>query len=167
MSGSTPLSTALDDAIALRRADRDLEARQALLDLHSEHPDDPQVNLQTAWIHDKLGLEAEAVPYYEAAIAAGLEGEDLHDALLGLGSTYRALGEYERAVAVLEDAVATMPGQPDLEVFWAMALYNVGRHKEACATLLRLLVDTTSDDAIRRYEGAVRTYLEDLDRTWR
>ena len=35
------------------------------------------LNYQAAWTHDRMGLEHEAVPFYERAIAAGLDGEDL------------------------------------------------------------------------------------------
>src|SRR5260221_14700897 len=70
-----------------------LEASRALaLALLAEHPDDTVLNLQAAWTHDTMGLEVEAVPFYERAIAAGLDGEDLRGALLGLGSTYRVIG---------------------------------------------------------------------------
>ena len=36
---------------------------------------DAEVLYQCAWIHDVMGLETEAVPYYEQAIANGLDGE--------------------------------------------------------------------------------------------
>jgi tetratricopeptide (TPR) repeat protein len=166
MTAVEPFERALAAAVALREDGEDEAARDALLELHSRHPQHPQVNLQCAWIHDKLGLEAEAVPYYEKALGGGLEGEDLHDALLGLGSTYRALGRYDEAMHTLDRAVSELPASRDLEVFRAMALYNTGRAKEACETLLRLLVETTSDEEIKRYRGALDEYAADLDRTW-
>ena len=51
-----------------------------------------------------MGLETEAVPYYEQAIANGLDGESLCGAYIGLGSIslYR---EYEKAITVLEAGV--------------------------------------------------------------
>jgi tetratricopeptide (TPR) repeat protein len=156
----------LESAIALRQAGDDHAARTVLLELHEEYPDDARVNLQCARIHDKLGMEREAVPFYEKAIHAGLEGGDLHDALLGLGSTYRALGEYEKSLEILDRAVTEMPDDRGLRVFRAMALYNNARHKEACETLLRLLVETTGDEDISVYRPALAEYAEDLDRTW-
>lgn len=156
----------LTEAIALREAGQVEEAKRLLLALHAESPDDPTVNLQCAWAHDKLGLEAEAVPYYEAAIRTGLEGEDLRHALLGLGSTYRTLGRYDEALTTLTRGVTNFPQDRAMQVFRSMALYNAGRPKEACELLLRIISDTTDDDQIRAYQGAIDIYAADLDRMW-
>lgn len=156
----------LTEAIGLREAGQVEAAKRLLLALHAESPEDPVVNLQCAWVHDKLGLETEAVPYYEAAIRNDLEGEDLRNALLGLGSTYRALGRYDEALTTLTKGVMAFPQDRSLQVFRAMALYNTGRPKEACELLLRIITDTTADDRIRVYESAIDIYAADLDRRW-
>jgi len=156
----------LQAAIEARRQGRDDEARALLVGLVAEYPDDAQVNLQCAWIHDKLGLEAEAVPFYEAALRLGLGDEDLPDALLGLGSTYRALGRYQESLATLDRAVAECPDDLSLRVFRALTLYNVGRSKESCESLLSLLVETTNAEDISRYREALAEYAADLDRIW-
>jgi predicted Zn-dependent protease len=93
-------------------------------------------------------------------------------ALSGLEDTLAAAvalreqGEDEEALHILDRGVAEVPGSRDLEVFRAMALYNVGRAKEACESLLRLLVETTSDTLISRYRAALDEYAADLDRNW-
>ena len=160
------MKTELAAAIASREAGRDEEARAKLLSLHRAFPDDPVVNLQCAWVHDKLGMEADAVPFYETAIAGGLDSEDLRDALLGLGSTYRALGRYAEALATLERGTETYPDDNGMKVFAAMALYNNGRSKEACELLMTLLAETSQDESVRRYQPALTEYANDLDRTW-
>lgn len=156
----------LAQAVALREQDQDEVARTLLTELHSERPDDASVNLQCAWVHDKLGLEREAVDYYETALEKGLKDDDLHDALLGLGSTYRALGEYEAALDTLTRAVDEFPADNALRVFHAMALYNTGQAKLACETLLHVLVETSGDEMVVRYRAAIDDYAADLDRTW-
>jgi tetratricopeptide (TPR) repeat protein len=156
----------LADAIALREGGEDQAALAALLELHAAEPEHPQVNLQCAWIHDKLGLESEAVPFYERALAGGLEGNDLHAALLGLGSTYRALGRYVESLRTLRRGTSEFPQERAMEVFEAMALYNNGLTKEACQRLLKLLIETTGDDSIVSYRDAIDQYARDLDRTW-
>jgi len=156
----------LATAVALRETGMNDEARELLLDLHAEKPDHAEVNLQCAWIHDKLGLETLAIPFYERAIEAGLSGAGLHDALLGLGSTYRALGLYDQALATLTRGVDVHPDDNAMAVFRALALYNSGRAKEACESLLRLLITTTGDESITRYRSALEEYSADLDRTW-
>src|SRR5215212_6331751 len=91
-------------AIQLRETGKHEEARSALLALHAEFPNDPQVNYQCAWIHDLLGLEREAIPFYKTAVDQGLQGDDLKSALLGLGSTYRCVGEYQKAIDTFRHA---------------------------------------------------------------
>ena len=100
------MNSRLEEAIQLREAGKLEQARVLLLDLVAAHPDNPTINYQCAWSHDALGLEREAVPFYERAIALGLRGEDLAGALLGLGSTYRCLGEYHKAIERLLRALA-------------------------------------------------------------
>jgi predicted Zn-dependent protease len=82
----------LQEAIELRSTGQAEEARSILLDLVAASPDDAQINYQAAWVHDTLGREHEAVPFYVRAIEQGLPDTDLEGALLGLGSTYRTLG---------------------------------------------------------------------------
>jgi tetratricopeptide (TPR) repeat protein len=154
-------------AVALREAGALDEARELLLELSSVAPDDSQVAYQTAWVHDALGLEREAVPFYERALDGdGLSSVERRGAMLGLGSTYRTLGQYVEAVNVLTAGALEFPTDRALAVFLAMAQYNAGDAKEAVSGLLTLLVDTTSDQEIRRYERAITLYAEDLDRVW-
>jgi tetratricopeptide (TPR) repeat protein len=166
MTTEIPVDERLARAIALREESRDDEARTLLLELHSDAPDDALVNLQCAWIHDKLGLEREAVPFYERAISTGLNENDLKDALVGLGSTYRALARYDEAVQTLSRAVDEFPDDRGIQVFLAMSLYNTGAGKVAVEKLLSLLVETTADANISRYRRALAVYAADLDRTW-
>lgn len=156
----------LAEAIRLRESGRVEEARDLLLYLVSQSPEDPTVNYQCAWAHDKLGLEHEAAPFYEEAIANGLQGEDLRGALLGLGSTYRAMGEYPRALATLDRGIATFPDAGEFPVFRAMTLYNLGESREAVAALLRAMVDSSESEGVTRYRRAIEFYADHLDQTW-
>ena len=88
-------------AVRLRERGELKAARAALLELVAEGSDDAVVHYQTAWAHDVLGLESEAIPFYERALALGLHGEERAGALLGLGSTYRTLGRYDDAERTL------------------------------------------------------------------
>ncbi|MFE1546425.1 tetratricopeptide repeat protein [Streptomyces sp. NPDC058718] len=166
----------LAEAVALREGGRKEEAREALVALAARHPDDAEIAYQTAWAHDVLGLEAEAVPYYELALAeaeaeaeagtgTGLTAEDRRGALLGLGSTYRVLGRYDDAVTLLTGAVGEFPEDGALRTFLAMALYNKGQHHESVRTLLLLLAATSEDASVRAYKRAIEHYAEDLDAT--
>lgn len=161
-----PLEEKLSSAIQLREGQKHEEAREALLQLHSEFPDDPQVNFQCAWIHDLLGLEREAIPFYEKAVSTGLKGEDLQGALLGMGSTYRCIGEYQKAKETFERALEIFPERNEYKVFLAMTYYNLGEHSMAIEILLTSLLETTKDEGILGYDRAIRFYADKLDKTW-
>ncbi|WP_433546478.1 tetratricopeptide repeat protein [Streptomyces sp. CA-294286] len=152
----------LAEAVALRTADRTEEARQRLLALVGRFPDDAEIAYQTAWAHDRLGLEAEAVPYYERALAGQLSATDRRGALLGLGSTLRVLGRYEEAVRTLRSGTAEFPADGALKTFLAMALFNVGEHHEAMQLLLALLAESSDDEGVRQYRAAIAHYAKDL-----
>jgi tetratricopeptide (TPR) repeat protein len=156
----------LAEAAALRDADRLDEARELLLALHEQAPQDPRVSYHLAWTHDRMGHEREAAGWYERAIAGGLEGEELRGALLGLGSTQRCLGEYTKAAETLERGVRDFPEARELEVFLAMALYNLGRPREAVGLLLKHLAETSGDPALQRYRRALLFYADRLDQRW-
>ncbi|MET7359973.1 tetratricopeptide repeat protein [Streptomyces sp. NPDC005562] len=156
----------LAEAVRLREAGRREEAKERLVALSGVFPDDAEVAYQTAWVHDTLGLEAEAVPHYERALnRPGLSATDRRGALLGLGSTYRILGRYEEAVATLGGAAAEFPEDGALRTFLAMSLYNVGRTHDAMEMLLTLLAATSSDPEITGYRPAIEEYAKDLDAT--
>ncbi|WP_062211991.1 tetratricopeptide repeat protein [Streptomyces sp. NBRC 109706] len=156
----------LAEAISVRGAGRHELAREQLIALADEFPDDVEVAFHTAWAHDLLGLEAAAVPFYERALGQeGLSPADRQGALLGLGSTYRVLGRYETAVATLRRGVDEFPDHAALRTFLAMALYNTGEHREATGLLLHLLADTSQDPTITDYRPAIDYYADHLDET--
>jgi tetratricopeptide (TPR) repeat protein len=160
------LQEKLASAVHLREIEKHQEARQLLLELHNEYPNDPQVNYQCAWIHDLLGLEREAIPFYEKAIRAGLNGADLKSALLGMGSTYRCIGDYQKSIDTFQQALKLFPNAHEFNVFLAMAYYNIGEHDKAMELLLTSLVNTSNDEGVLRYGRAIRFYSDKLNQTW-
>ncbi|MGX1882921.1 tetratricopeptide repeat protein [Streptomyces sp. NPDC055287] len=166
MNGDQERDTALSQAVRLREDGRVAEARAQLVALADQYPQDAEIAYQAAWAHDVLGLEHEAVPYYERALSVpGLPAEDRHGVFLGLGSTYRVLGRYEPALRTLRRGLAEFPQDPALESFLAMALYNTGEGREAVRTLLRALAATSGDPRVRSYRRAIEQYADDLDAT--
>ena len=151
---------------SLRQQGRHEQARILAVELTRASPEDAIINYEAACIHDYLGLEAEAVPYYVRAIDLGLPAEELRGAYLGLGSTYRVLGRYEEAIATLEKGLATFPGGREFIVFKAMAEYNAGRSKLAVEALLRVIAETSSDEQVQRFRRAIMLYAEDVERTF-
>jgi tetratricopeptide (TPR) repeat protein len=156
----------LAEAIELRKNNKPEEAAKILKALLQTHPDNPDVNYQMAWTCDFMGKESEAVSYYEKALANHLV-EDRFGALLGLGSTYRCLGEYEKSLKIFDQAIIEFPTNRALKTFRALTLYNLGKAKESVGQLLVQLLDTTNDTSIQSYERALRFYSDKLDETWK
>jgi tetratricopeptide (TPR) repeat protein len=154
----------LAEAVGLREAGELEDARTRLVDLARDFPDDGVVAYQTAWIHDRIGLEHDAAPYYEQALASGhLSPSDRLGALISYGSTLRILGRYQNAAEILRAAVEEYPEDGGSRVFLAMALYNTGEHHEAMSLLLRLLAATSTDTGVTSYRAAIEHYAADLD----
>lgn len=129
-------------------------------------PLNAEVQYEAACVHDSLGLESAAVPYYLAALAGTLPAEKRRGAYLGLGSTYRTIGRYEEALSTLQAGLAQFPGAREFNVFLSMVEYNLGRHKAAVEALLVLLAETSTDEGIRTYSGAISFYAQDIERSW-
>lgn len=155
----------LNKAIQLRENGELEEANSILVELAARFPDHAVVNYQCAWSYDVLGLEKEAVPYYEKAIALGLPEEDVKEAYLGLGSTYRTIGEYEKSKKLLLEGIDKYENN-GLKVFLSMALYNLGEHREAMRLLLSIIAETSTDESIAAYKKAIAFYSERLDELW-
>ncbi len=157
------MSDTLERAIRLREAGELEEARDVLLKLLERNPEDPAVNYQCAWVHDRMGLEREAIPLYERAIERGLSGGDLEGAILSLGSSYRAVGNPAKAAEVLRGGVARFPHNRAMQVFLAMALHDLDERVQAMEILLRNLAETSSDPEISAYKEALSYYANRLN----
>ena len=153
-------------AITLRKQSRFAESRSLLASLLDSKEHVAQAHLNIAWTYDNEGKESLAVDHYVAAISGDLAVNDRFEALFGLASTYRSLGLYHDALSYFDIALAEYPNALEIKPFYAMCLYNLGRHKEAVALLLELLVTTTNSEDIRQYQRAITLYAQDLDKTW-
>ena len=151
----------LQKGIRLRESGKLLEANQLFKTLVTEYPDDPQVNYQCAWSYDVLGLENEAIPYYQKAIQYGLPASDERDAYIGLGSTLRETGAYQESRKLLEKGIEKYNDNA-MKAFLALSLYNLGENKEAVQLLLHLLLETSSDQQIQVYQKALSSYADTL-----
>ena len=156
----------VDLAINLRDAGRKKESNEILVKLVEKFPDDAFINYQCAWSFDVLGSESEAVPFYENAINLGLSGKELEGAIVGLGSTYRTLGEYEKSKQVLLRGMDLFPNNKAIQIFYSLTLYNLKDHDHAMELLLTCLIDTTTDKGILSYKKAINFYSDKLNEIW-
>jgi tetratricopeptide (TPR) repeat protein len=157
---------ALENIRKLQHNGQPEQALQQAQELLRQQPQHADLHYLAASLHDGRGEEAAAIPHYLQALELGLSGHDAASAWLGLGSSYRALGQYREAEMALREGLHHFPEDQALKTFLAMTLYNCGRHKEAAEKLLTLLAQTSADENIRRYQQAIRFYAQDLDKTW-
>ncbi|EOR25365.1 hypothetical protein A500_10220 [Clostridium sartagoforme AAU1] len=153
----------LEIAVALRKEGKLKESNEILVTLANDYPDNSVINYQCAWSFDVLSLEKEAVPYYEKAILIGLPEMELQGAILGLGSSYRTLGKYQKSKEVFEKGLAKFTDDRAMKVFYAMTLYNLNEHSKAMEILLTNLAQTSSDENIKIYKKAIEFYSDKLD----
>lgn len=156
----------LEKALHLRKEGHLLDSNKVLQQLIEEFPKDAYINYQYAWSFDVLGEELKAAPFYERAISLGLPEKEQEGAFIGLGSTYRTLGEYEKSLKTLEQGLERFPHNRAMQVFLAMTLYNLEEHQQAMELLLKNVIDTTSDENIQKYKKAIEFYSDKLDETW-
>ena len=151
---------------SFRRAGKHEEACTLAVALAARSPEDTALQYEAACVHDFLGREAQSVPYYLAAIAGTLPPEQLRSAYLGLGSTYRTLGQYAEAERTLRDGLARFADAAELKTFLAMALHNLGQSKQAVEMLLTVLAQSSADAHIQAYREAILFYAQDIERSW-
>nr|WP_078547857.1 tetratricopeptide repeat protein [Litchfieldia alkalitelluris] len=156
----------LDKAIDLRKSGNHEESNELLIKMVKKYPKNASINYQCAWSFDLIGEESKAVQFYENAIKLGLPSNELEGALLGLGSTYRTLGEYEKSKSTFKKGIELFPNNRAIQTFFAMTLYNLNEHSKAMELLLNCLVDTTTDENILSYKKAIDFYSNKLDQTW-
>ncbi|WP_336790175.1 tetratricopeptide repeat protein [Paenibacillus sp. MMO-177] len=141
------------------------EVREQLLELLANYPDDAEIHYQMGIACDNSGLGDKAIPYYERAIDLGLSGADLERCLMGLGSTYRYWGQYDKAVETLRRGMKEFPENRAIQVFLAMALYNSQNYKESVGLLITNLMESTTDEKLHYFKRGILAYNEDLDET--
>lgn len=152
----------LDAIVGARHGGQAEHVLGLLKKLDARFPHVPEIAYQLAWTHDVLDQPREALPHYERAIALGLATNELAGALIGLGSTLRALRQPDRAVEVLRSGRAQFPDQREFDAFLALALHDVGQSTEALQLALTTLIETSEDPGITTYQRAIRFQLGKL-----
>lgn len=153
------MDSKLKYAIECRELGKCEESKEILLDL-VETSTNPEVFFQCARTHDAIGLESDAIIYYEKAIALGLSGESLLGCYIGLGSSLRCTGQYEKANDVFNEALVKFEENDVLKTFLAMTKYNLKEYEEAMKLLLSIVVKV---DGVNKFERAIGFYQHHLD----
>ena len=157
-----PWKEELDAIVSARHGGALAQTLPRLLALAARHPDAGEIHYQIAWTHDANDQSPQAIPHYEKAIVLGLETESLAGAILGLGSSLRVAGEFEKSERVLRDGLERFPDHNEFRAFLALTLHDLGRHAEALSLVMTTLLDTAEDPGITAYQRALRYYAGEL-----
>ncbi|CAL2081597.1 conserved hypothetical protein [Tenacibaculum dicentrarchi] len=154
----------LKKAIKLRTENKYIKAEKIFCELIFEYPKSGEVFYHYAWLCDNMQRELEAYPKYEKALELGLKDIDLEGCYLGLGSTYRCIGEYTKSVNLLQKAIFDFPENREFKVFKAMSLFNLNKCDEAMNILLNIIAETSNDNGIKKYKNAIKYYSDKLNK---
>ena len=146
----------LDAIVGARAHGQAEEILPRLQKLDAGCPNVAEINYQLAWTCDVLDRAADALPYYEKAVALGLPPNELSGALIGLGSTLRTLGQLERSAEVLRSGQVQFPDNPEFAAFLSLTLHQQGKPAEALRLALDTLCATTDDPGLTAYQRANR-----------
>jgi cyanophycin synthetase len=110
-----------------------------------------QAALAEALSVDAAGHEKQAIPLYRQALASGLAGDDLHTALVGLGSSLCTVGKTQAAITTLRKARRLFPSDIVVIMFLALAHYDAGQRDLVIRQLGNALVNESTQPRLKRY----------------
>lgn len=160
------IESTIQRARELRQEDELEDSLDLLERLLAENPENPLVLFEVGGAYDVLGSEVDAIPHYSQAIEAGLEGEELQECLICIGSCHRAIGEFAEAVEMLEAYADQFPENRAGLPFLALAYYSNEQYEESVKLLLDIIIDTTADEDIIAYADPLDYYKDNLDEVW-
>ena len=119
----------------------------------------PLALFERASAFDSTGHPDQALPLYQAALDAGLEGSRRRQAVIQTASSLRNLGNPQAAVKLLTEEAERTSDELDgaVATFLALALVDVGREREAVARAL-----TAISRYLPRYNRSVARYAQEL-----
>ena len=107
--------------------------------------------LKEAQSLDAAGHEKQAIPLYRLALARGLANEDLHTALVGLGSSLRTAGQTSAAITTLRKARKLFPRDIVVMMFLALAHYDAGQRDLVIRQLADALLNESTQPRLAPY----------------
>ncbi len=87
----------------------------------------------------------------------------MENVYIGLGSSYRAIGEFEKALEVFNKAEQLFPINSATKVFKSITLYNCVINDLAVSNLIKILLENTNNFDIKKFEKALLYFSDHLD----
>lgn len=129
-----------------------------------ENPHDVVAQLRAAYGFDKLGDEARALKYYEAALPLNIPKAEEKKFRISYGSTLSNNNRLDEAISHLKNASQIHPESPEVWVFLSFALRKAERLDEAYLSLLRAIVLEAGEAGLGGFVRAVSEYLNEFEK---
>lgn len=152
----------LEKALLKKSEGKVKEALPVFKTLIESDPTNAELYHHCGECHDALGLEQEAINYYEEAIRLEVREDLRRDTYVCLASSFHVLNHHERAIEKIEEGLGQFPDYAPLHVFKSLILFSVNRQADALKSSLFTLLHTTNDTDIKKYERALTYYAEQL-----
>ncbi|MDV2581291.1 tetratricopeptide repeat protein [Alkalibacillus haloalkaliphilus] len=158
--------TLRQEAFRLKEEGKFSEAQSIFAELVQNYPDDHQVLIAAAYVHEQLEMFPQAITFYQQALDLELSEEERKEALLRLGISYRAVGLYDKAKETLEVGMSEYPSYNPMYVYFAFTLYNIGDYDLAMEIMAQKLLETTNDEDLVKQQELIEFYASSLDETF-
>lgn len=146
----------------LLEKDDPINAITHLSSLRESYPQEKEVWLHSALIHDSLNEEKRAIPMYLKALDLGVEGKDLRDCLVCLASSYRNIEEPNKALFYLTKAQSLFPNDPVVSSFLSLVLFDLKRFSEALNMMGSTLLNESKNRDLLQYKNALTDKFNEL-----
>lgn len=167
------LNDRINKIIELRELGRSTEDRnllkQALQEFESllkEGEQQALINYQIGICYDNLGYTRNAIPFYEVAIENNLEKVHLKRCLLGLGSSYRLTGNYEKSLKVLQTGYEMFPEYKPLHLFYVLTLFNLNEYERALEIGFETLLSVNENEDVAFFSKGLDYYSKHINDIW-
>lgn len=124
--------------------------------LRELYPKNSGVWLHSAFLHDRMGLERQAIPLYKKSISLGLNNRELRDALVCLSSSFINIGRPKTAIGILRRAQARFPEDIAMKLFMALAFYEAGHSTQSVRLLAMTILNEKNQKALNPFRKVLK-----------
>ncbi len=156
----------IQKARELRDDDQLEESLELLLPLLDKYEDDAVLLFEVGGAYDVLGMAPEAIPYYEQAIVNGLDGPELEECYVCLGTSHRVIGDFTESIEILEEAMGRFPESNTAKAFLALSYYGNKQYAKSVRSLMEIILETTVDEELQSYADSLEYFKDNLDEIW-
>lgn len=136
-----------------------------LYDESCKVPGNSDVWFRYAFALDHFSKEEEAIPAYKKALKIGLNRNAELTALICLASSYRNVGEINRAKETIVQVLTEYPDHIAAQCFYSLILADSGEPEKALQVLGRALLRGIEPEVFEGFKEALEAKFSELTKT--